>query len=284
MTDPAQQEVIQREAWRFVQGRGRYVADVKTPGLHHVAFVRGTEPHARIVKIDTAAAEAAPGVVRVVTGRDFETPLLISCKTRYELPVRPVLPTDVVRFEGEAVAAVIAADADSAKRAARLVAVSYDPLPVVKDAAAAVAPGSPRVHDSFESNIVVVREYEEGDVAGAFADAAHTVKRRFRMNRGLGHPLEGRGMLAGPDPRNDGLYLCYATQIPHVLRTELAEILDMPENLLTMRLPDIGGGFGVKNGVEPEDVVVAWAPIRSTRSPPRSSRCRAPARCSGLTR
>ncbi len=249
---------VQREAWRFVQGRGNYVADVKLPGLRHVAFARSQQPHARILSIDASAAAALPGVVRVLTGADFERPIFIECASRYALPRRPVLPTDVARFEGEAVAAVVAVDAGTARDAARRVAVEYEPLPVVADAVRAAEPGSPRVHRDLPSNVVVLREYEEGQVDRAFQAAALTVKRSFRMNRGLGHPIEGRGLVAAPDPASDGLRLWHATQIPHMLRTELAKLLALPEHRIVVRLPDLGGGFGVKNGVEPEDVTVAW--------------------------
>jgi carbon-monoxide dehydrogenase large subunit len=249
----------QREAWRLVRGQGRFIADVAVPGLCHVVFVRSPHPHARVLAIDAAEAAAVSGVVDVITGRSFEAPMAIRGQSQFALPDRPVLPTDVVRYEGEPVAAVVASDPYAAEEAARLVSVKYEPLAAAGDAIAASQPGATLVHPEFGTNLLITKHFDSGDVDSASADCAFRIRRRFRVHRGIGEPIEGRGLTVAPDNVTGGLRLWMCSQIPYLARSMLAELLGLSEAQLEVTISDIGGGFGTKNGLASEEVVVAWA-------------------------
>ena len=200
-----------------------------------------------------------PGVVDVITEESFAAPMVIKGQSEFALPDRPVLATGVVRHEGEPVAAIVAADPYTAEAAARRVAVSYEPLAAAGDAIAASRPGAALVHPDFGTNVLIVKDFADGDVDAAFGDCALRLRRRFRVHRGIGEPIEGRGLTAVPDDETGGLGLWMCSQIPYLARSKLAELLDLSESQLRVTIPDIGGGFGTKNGLAPEEVVVAWA-------------------------
>ena len=260
--------VRRKEDGRLLRGRGRYVSDVELPRMLHVAFVRSVHAHARLVRIDAAAALAAAGVVAVVTG---EEPSVAGCRMRarsalptYVETEQPVLAWPKVRFCGEAVAAVVAADRYLAEDAAGLVAVDYEPLPAVVDVGDARGAAA-IVHDEAPDNVLLSRRFDHGDVEAALASSAAVVERVFRTNRQTAAPLEGRGGVADWNAAEGKLTLYSGTQVPHLARHALGEILGLPENRVRVVAPDVGGGFGVKAIVYPEDVALCLLAMRLER-------------------
>ncbi len=257
---------------RFVRGLGRYTDDIHFPGETHMAVVRSPYAAARINGIDASAALAAPGVVAVLTGADVVADGLGTLHTivqrhrRDGTPMaRPpyrILALDRVRLVGDAVAIVIAESAALARDAADLVAVDYEELPSVTDAAAAVAKGAPAVWpEEVPDNVSFV--FELGDratVDAAFARADHVARIDYRISRVSANPLEPRNAIGLYDPA-EGRYTLYAgMQAPHNIRKELAErTLMIPAHRLRVVSPDVGGAFGMKGSVYPEYPLVLWA-------------------------
>jgi carbon-monoxide dehydrogenase large subunit len=262
-------EVRRKEDPRLITGTSTYVTDISLPGLHHVAFVRSPHPHAKIRAIDTGAALRRPGVLAVVTGRDIMADCL-------PLPVPTesaeggggaggvqvgrqhyALSMARVRHVGEAVAAVVATSEAIAADAAADVRVDWEPLPAVADVFAAMAEGAPQLFDDAPRNVEHENRIQAGDPDGAFARAHRVVRQRMISQRLCGVPLETRAALAAPDPATGGLILWSTTQAPHNLRNTLATALAMPQNQVRVIAPEVGGGFGVKFGLYPEDAVLA---------------------------
>src|SRR5881296_4030020 len=262
-------EVKRKEDPRLITGTSSYVGDLALPGMHYVAFVRSPHAHARVRRIDTSAALRRPGVFKVVAGSDIRKlcallPLASAGEGgsgdaaantgRKHYP----LSVDRVRHVGEAVAAVVAtSEAIAAVDAAAEVVVDWQPLPAFTDPFTAMAKGAPQIHDDALSNIEHQNTIKAGDPDGVFAKAKRIVKQRMVSQRLCGAPLEGRATLAAPDPTSGGLIVWATNQAPHGLRNDLATALDMPQNLIRVIAPEVGGGFGVKFGCYPEDAVLA---------------------------
>jgi len=262
-------EVKRKEDPRLITGTSSYVGDLALPGMHYVAFVRSPHAHARVRRIDASAALRRPGVFRVVAGSDIRklcAPLPLASageggsgdaaantgRKHYPLSV------DRVRHVGEAVAAVIAtSEAIAVDAAAEDVVVDWEPLPAVSDPFAAMGKGAPPIHDDAPNNIEHQNTIKAGDPDGVFAKAKRIVKQRMVSQRLCGAPLEGRATLAAPDPTSGGLIVWATNQAPHGLRNDLATALDMPQNLIRVIAPEVGGGFGVKFGCYPEDAILA---------------------------
>jgi carbon-monoxide dehydrogenase large subunit len=230
----------------------------------HVAFVRSPYAHARIAGIDTTAAQAIPGVVAMVTAADLAgrvKPIRADARfPGFHSSEWPILAGDTVRYQGEPVAAVVAASPYLAEDAAALVAVDFDPLPVVVDAEAAIAAEAPLVHAEWEDSCFLRRSGTFGDVEGAFAGADVVLRRTFRSQRYTGVPMEPRACLAQFefDGGAGALTLWTTTQIPHLIRSGVAEALGFPESRLRVVSPDVGGGFGVKGSLYPEEVLIPY--------------------------
>jgi carbon-monoxide dehydrogenase large subunit len=268
--------VPRKEDMRLLTGRGRYVSDLSVPGMLHAAFVRSPYAHADVTGVDASAALAAPGVVAVVGGDD---PMVIGVRitARSELPSyvetsQPVLAWPKVRFAGEAVAVVVAADRGGAADAAELVEIDYEPRPVVIDPLAVVDAGASGgngadavVHDAAPDNVYLRRRFEAGDPDGALAASHLVVERTYRTNRQAGVPLEGRAALASWDAADRTLTLWSGTQIPHLTRHALAVLLGMAERRIRVVAPDVGGGFGVKASLYPEEVVLCLLALKLGR-------------------
>ncbi len=259
-------EVKRKEDPRLVTGAAAYVGDIVVPGLHHVVFFRSPHAHARVRGIDTAAARRQPGVRAVFTGRDIQghcAPLPLGGGGEGgEAAAAPrrthlALSLDRVRHVGEAVAAVVATSEAAARDAADLVQVDWEPLPAVADPFAALAEGAPRLHEDAPRNVEHENRVTAGDVDGAFRRAARVVRQRMSNQRLCGVPMEGRATLAVPDPATGGLTLYVTNQAPHGFRNELAGALGLPQNLVRVVAPEVGGGFGVKFNVYPEDAALA---------------------------
>jgi carbon-monoxide dehydrogenase large subunit len=257
------QPVSRKEDPRFLTGRGRYVADLDLPRQGYAVFLFSPHAHARIRSIAIAAAAGVPGVYAVLTGQDWAQDGLGTIdpevmpedmggpkghRTR-----RPPLAIGRVRYVGERVAVIIAASEAQARDAAELVAVDYEPLPVVVDAADAVAPGAPLVHEDIAGNVAVsVRLGNVEAVEPAFARAAHITRLSLVNNRITAVTMEPRGCLAEYDPGTGRWTLTTSTQHVHGIRHALAhQILHVPESRIRVIARDVGGGFGMKGQLYP---------------------------------
>jgi aerobic carbon-monoxide dehydrogenase large subunit len=263
--------VPRKEDRRLLLGRGRFVADLDPrtrPGLLHAAFVRSPYAHACVVGIHAAAADAEPGVAAVFTAASFGHPYLLAVLEREEfIPTRmPVLAGQVTRFVGEPVAVVVADDPYRAEDAAELVQVEWDPRPAVMSIEAAIASGAPRLHEEADGNCLVdLLMFDDGRLTQIFADAALVIGATFASSRVAALPLEGRACLAEWDDRDDQLVIHVSTQVPHQVRSGVAQALGVPERQVRVIAPDVGGGFGLKCVVGREEVAVAAAAWRLRR-------------------
>ncbi len=246
---------------QLLTGRGEFVADLVGEDALELAFLRSPLAHARIVSVDTSAAAALEGVVAVVVASELDAgPLRIPIENpdAYS-PPRPLLADSVVRFVGEPVAAVLASTRYLAEDAAELIEVDYDPLEVVADLDAALAATAPRLHE-HPSNVLFELNVDSGGVDEAMSAAAVTVERTFVNPRYSAAPIEARGIVA--EPAAGGLLVRSSTQVPHRLAALLAELLGLEVEQVQVVVPDIGGGFGQKAHVYPEEVVAAWCALR----------------------
>ncbi len=256
-----------REDARLLTGQGRYTADWNRPGQAHAAFLRADRAHAQIRSIDVAAARAAPDVLAVLTGADAVAAgfdrgaALMPVKGRGEalrLPPRPALATDRVRFVGEPVAVVVAETAHAANDAVELIAVEYDDLPVTADAAGALRPDAPLLHDTVPGNLCFDFDYgDESATQAAFAAAAHVVRLTLTSRRMVGNPMEPRAALASWN--GDMLDLWTSTQGMTALRDSLAAQTGIAPGHIRVRAQDVGGGFGIRGPAYPEHAVLALA-------------------------
>jgi carbon-monoxide dehydrogenase large subunit len=263
--------VPRKEDRRLLLGRGRFVADLDPrtrPGLLHAAFVRSPYAHARLTGIDSAAADSAPGVAAVFTAASLGHPSLLAVLEREEfIPTKmPVLAGEVTRFVGEPVALVVADDPYRAEDAAELVQVDWDPRPAVMSIEAATAAGAPRLHEEADGNCLVdLLMFDDARLTEIFADAALVIRATFASSRVAALPLEGRACLAEWDDRDDQLVMHVSTQVPHQVRSGVAQALGVPERQIRVIAPDVGGGFGLKCVVGREEVAVAAAAWRLRR-------------------
>ena len=248
----------------LLTGKGRFVADLVFPGMLEAAFVRSPHAHAAIRGIDTSAARRCAGVHAVFTLADLAPRLaqerlpLQFRTTKLPRDITPlVLANDEVAFVGEAVAVVIARTRYIAEDAAALVAVDYEPLPAVSDCRQALAPQAPRAHRVRDSNLLIDFQQSYGDVAQAFARAPHRASVNLKQHRGGAHSIEGRGAVAVYDANEDRLTLWSSTQLAHEVRAFLMTMLRLDENQLRVVAPDVGGGFGAKFVMYPEEVTLA---------------------------
>jgi carbon-monoxide dehydrogenase large subunit len=253
-----------KEDERLLTGRGRFVDDIALLGLLHLALVRSTHARARIVAIDTTAARARPGVSVFLAGDLPELDELLPAQPAYALNAyvrldtpRPerVLARGDVRYVGEPVVAVVAPDAYAAADAAAAVRVEYAPLPAVVDAEAAMSAGAPAVHEG-EGNIVGHVSVLIGDVDRAFAEADVIVEDHPVHGRVSSMAMETRGACARFDPATQTLIVWAPHQSPYAVRGTVAARLGLPADSVRVIVPDTGGGFGPKEGVYPEDVIV----------------------------
>lgn len=257
-------KVKRREDPRLVAGRATYTDDVKLPGMVHVAFVRSPYAHARIVRVDVSAARRAPGVVAVFTGADLAGKVgPLPCawlipNAELKTPPHPAIAVDRVRYVGDAVAVVIAEDRYAARDAADLVQVEYAPLPVVTDGERATRPGALLLHDDVPHNIAFRWKLAGGDINTAFAQADRVIKQRLTNQRLIANAIETRGAVAEFRPNTGELTLWVTSQNPHIHRIILSGVLGVPEHKLRIISPEVGGGFGSKIFVYPDEAVVAF--------------------------
>jgi carbon-monoxide dehydrogenase large subunit len=244
---------------RFLTGRGRYVDDLPAlPGTLHAAFVRSSYAHADLASVDMREAARLEGVHLAMTGAEMaQRARPITCDSAHpswQGTEYHALAVERVRFVGEAVAAVVADDRYVAEDALELARVEYSPREVIASVEQAIADGAPRLHDGWEDNFFVKRQFAAGDVDAAFADADGVIEVELFNGRSTGVPLEPRGCVAHYDPAERTLTLWTSSQVPHLVRTAIADLLDFPEHRLRVVSPDVGGGFGTKCHLFPEEV------------------------------
>jgi carbon-monoxide dehydrogenase large subunit len=254
--------VRRREDRELLTGAAGFLDDRISAEVLQIAFARSGHAHARLTGVDCAVAARMPGVVLAFSAQDLDVPALVADLARpgARRIERPILATDRARFTGEPIAAVVAANRYLAEDAAEQVAVQAEPLAAVTTIEAAMEPGSPALHPG-DGNVIFDENYESGDVDGAFEVAAAVIERTFRTPRYSAAPIEPRGVLAIPEP--DRLVVWSSTQIPHILEEALRGLLGIER--VSVRCPDIGGGFGQKAHVFPEEVATAWAALHLDR-------------------
>ncbi len=248
------------ECARYLTGSAQYVDDLILPGMMHAAFLRSPHAHARLGPVDISAARARPGVAAVLTGADagdranrLRAPLQVP---GYRDCGPHCLAIDKVRYAGEPIVVVAADTRYAAEDAAEAIAVSYAVLPAVVDPEAALASDAPLLYPDHGDNVLVHATFRGGDPDAAFARADLTLRETFYSQRQNGNPLEPRGLVASYDARAEQLTVWASTQVPHLMRTALAEFLRVPEHRIRVIAPDVGGGFGTKMIVYAEDVAV----------------------------
>ena len=264
--------VPRREDRRLLLGNGRFIADIQLPGMLHVAFVRSDRAHARIASIRTDRALSFPGAVAIFTAADIgplmrpipgmqnQPPKAWREVVEHELniPDQPILATGKVCHVGEPIAAVVAECRYTAEDAAALVLVELEPLAPVASIDAALDPASPCVHDALSSNVIARLRIRKGDAATILASGVRTLRHRFDNHRYCAMPIECRGVAAQYDAGNDAMTVWSATQVVHWVRREIASRLGLTESRVRCIAPEVGGGFGVKGHVYPEDVLISF--------------------------
>jgi carbon-monoxide dehydrogenase large subunit len=264
------QRVKRKEDPRLIQGRGHYVDDIQLPGMLHMAFTRSLHAHARIGSIRVAAAKAAPGVVAVYTGQDIQGQLgWVPCAAAIEglkVPRHSCLAIDKVCYVGEPVAAAVAASRYAARDAADLIEVDYEPLPAVVNPEKALAKESPVIHEELGDNVAFVAKLAGGDCASLEADKTlKVIKARFINQRLAPVSMETRGVVANYSPGEDLLTVWSSTQVPHILKTQLAIMNGLDEARCRVIAPEVGGGFGSKLNVYGEEGMACLASRRLGR-------------------
>ncbi len=267
--------VARKEDRRFITGAGRYVDDMVVPGMKHAVFVRSPYAHAEIKKIDVSKAKAMPGVIGVLTGKELKADgignlicgWMIHSKdgSPMKMGAWSPLAVDRVRYVGDAVAVVVAETKNQARDAAEAVEVAYKELKAVVDPVSALEKGAPQIHPEAEGNLIF--DWEIGDSKAAdqaIASAAHVTRLKLYNNRLVPNAMEPRAALGVYDKAEDH-YTCWTTsQNPHVARLVMSAFYNVaPENKLRVIAPDVGGGFGSKIYIYPEEIVCLWASKRT---------------------
>ena len=267
--------VARKEDKRFITGKGRYTDDMVVPGMKHAHFVRSPHAHARIKSIDKSAAEKMPGVIGVLDGNQLAEDAIgnlicgwmIHSKDGSPMNMgawRP-LAQETVRYVGDAVAIVVADSKAQARDAAEAVVVEYETLPVVTTAVEALKDGAPQLHPEAKNNLIY--DWEIGDAAAtdaAIASAAHVTEMKIINNRLVPNPMEPRAALGVYDEAEDHYTVGTTSQNPHVARLVMSAFYNVaPENKLRAIAPDVGGGFGSKIYIYPEEIVCLWASKRT---------------------
>jgi len=269
--------VVRKEDKRFITGKGRYVDDIKLVGMTFAHFVRSPHAHAKVKSIDSSAAMKMPGVVAVLTGKELVDDKVgnlicgwaITSKdgSPMKMGAWPAMAPETVRFVGQAVAVVIADSKNLAKDAAEAVVVNYEELPSVPDIKSAIKSGAPQLHPEAPGNIIY--DFVLGDEAAtnaAFAKAANVVSMDIVNNRLVPNAMEPRAAIADYDTAEEHFTLYTTSQNPHVARLVLSAFYNIaPEHKLRVIAPDVGGGFGSKIYIYPEEMVCLWASKKTGR-------------------
>jgi aerobic carbon-monoxide dehydrogenase large subunit len=248
---------------RLITGEGRYVDDVQLPRMCYAAILRSPYAHARIRHIDASKASQTPGVITVITGKDIlgkigPLPCAAHPVPEMKMPTHYALAVNKVYFVGHPVAVVVAEDRYLARDALDLIEVDYEELPPVTDPQKALQPDAPIIHEDLGTNLAFEWKIEGGDVDAAFAQAEVIVRQEFVNQRLIPVPMEPRCVLAEWDAGNRLLTIWTSTQIPHLVRSLVAGMLNLPENHVRVIAPDVGGGFGQKLQVYVEEALMGY--------------------------
>jgi carbon-monoxide dehydrogenase large subunit len=270
--------VRRKEDPRYLRGEGRFVDDIKLPGMLHAAFVRSPHAHARIAAIRTDVARRLPGVAHVFTFADLERwmkplplfgaippGLAARVAVTMKQPHQLAMCRDEARHVGEIVAMVLARSRAVAEDGGELVEVDYEPLPVLADVEAAARPDAPVLYPAWGDNVALSFKTGFGDVEGAFRQADARVRERFVIPRYVGMPIEARGVIAQWDQRDGALTTWNGTQVVHFVQQGLVAALGLPPHKIRVIAPDVGGGFGTKANGYPEDLLIPAAAIAARR-------------------
>ena len=263
--------VVRKEDKRFLTGKGRYTDDMTVPGMKYAFFVRSAHAHARILSIDTSAAKDMPGIIAILGGKELQADgignlicgWMVHSKDGSPMKMgawRP-LAHETVRYVGDAIAIIVADSLAEARDAAEAVVVEYDVLPAVTQASLALEAGQPQIHPEASNNLIFDWQLGDADSTdAAIARAAHVTEMKIVNNRLSPNPMEPRATLGVYDEAEDH-YTCYTTsQNPHVARLVMSAFYNVaPENKLRVIAPDVGGGFGSKIYIYPEEIVCLWA-------------------------
>jgi aerobic carbon-monoxide dehydrogenase large subunit len=264
------QPLKRSEDARLLRGAAQFVDDIHLDDMLHAVVVRSLHAHARLLRVDASKARAAEGVALVLTGADLDGVVEPIGAIRREgmgeapIPAHPVLAADRVCYLGQPIALVIASDRYTARDAADLVEVDYEPLAALVDPRASAAAPVP-LHAHIGTNVVMRASAGAGDVAEAFENADLIVKGTYEIPRLVATPMECRGMVARYDPTADELTMWTSTQVPHRVKTYLTALLPQKPASVRVIAPDVGGGFGRKIEVWPEEVASAYAAIELKR-------------------
>jgi carbon-monoxide dehydrogenase large subunit len=259
------QRVRRREDPRLITGTATYVDDVKKPGMLYAAILRSPHAAAKIKSLRTEAAAKAPGVYAIFTGADVEGVGPVPCAAALpglRVPKHTILATNRVYYVGHPVAVVVATDRYKAADALDLIEIDYEPGKAVSDPEKALEAGAPAVHPEWPDNIAFTQHTEYGDARKAFAEAEVVVKQRITSQRLIPAAMETRGVVAEWSPGDKLLTIYSSTQIPHLMRTQVALMLGIPENHVRVIAPEVGGGFGSKLNVYAEEALVGFVSMR----------------------
>ncbi len=255
---------------RLLTGNGEYTADRKLDRALHIAFRRSEQPHARIVRIDKAAAETAPGVVAVFTAEDiandFKPVIPVSRMANYY--ATPILPlaSGKVRYVGEAIVAIVATSRYLAEDALELIEIEFEPLGAVSRSENAVAADAPLLHEEAGTNVLIAREFRKGDVEADLKSAAVRVGGRFEMTRKAPLAMEPRSYTAEYDAKRSAITLYTSSNIPGMVRDAISGSLGLPGSRLRVIAPDVGGSFGSKGSLYAEELLICIAARKLGRS------------------
>lgn len=260
-----------REDPRLITGNGNYTDDIRLPGMLYAAVLRSPHAHARIKNIDISAAQKAAGVVAVYTGKELQGKMgpiptaWLPPDSNIKTPVHPALAVDTVRYVGDGVAFVVAENRYAARDALDLIEVDYEELPVVVDQQKAMEDGAPQLHEDVPNNVAF--HWKAGDVPDdVFQEAEVVVKQRFHQQRLIPNPMEMRAATAKYNPATGEMTIWSTSQNPHICRFILSGVLGISESKLQIIAPDVGGGFGSKIPVYPDEALVGYA-ARDLRRP-----------------
>ena len=258
------EDVARPELARMVQGRGRFVDDIKLPGICYAAFVRSEIAHANIKSINVEEALKIEGAIGVITPDEV---------LPHVNPVRPAapgssefakpydrfpVPPGKVTFVGDPIVAVAAETPHAAQDMAEAVVVEYQPLPVVGGVGQAMAPDAPVIHAGMEDNIVFHREFGGGDLERAFRQPHLTLDKTFHFPRQTGVPVEARGVIAHYDRGQERLTVWASCRSPHLVRTTISNVMRLPQHAVRVISPDVGGEFGIKGAAYPESIILSF--------------------------
>lgn len=268
------QRIRRKEDERLTRGTGRFVADLKLEGTVEAAFLRSNFAHARITSLDTSAADAAAGVVKTLTAADIEG--VVEPFTRFvdqehtppqlEAAIRPVvkpcpievLASDRVRYVGQPIAVLVAPSRYEAEDALELIEIDLDPLEVLVDPEKALSPDAPLIHEHLGNNLQAYYQVDVGDTDKAFSEADHTFEMKLMSPRVSANAMETRGVLASWDAAREEMTIWASTQVPFMVRTRVAEQLHLNVDQVRVIAPEVGGGFGPKVNIYPEDIIVPY--------------------------